>query len=378
VKVGGKLFLWFSGIAILVAVVGGFGFYATTEAERVSANVENTKRDIVLMTSLAIILCFIAASFISNSILKPIRKLRIATEEIQKGNLKTRVYIKTKDELEELGDAFNETTEELAKTEEKRLQLEKAKTEFLSITSHELRSPMTPMKGKLQMLEQGYYGKLKKKQKEALEVVIRNADRLDKIIVDLLEVSRIEAARLKFVFKKANLEKTVEETVDYMKGFMPEKKIKVISKASKLPVIEVDADRVSQVLRNLINNAIKFSKNNTTVEVAAEAKEDHILFMVKDTGIGISQEDKARIFEPFFQAEQTIYREQGGTGLGLTICRGIIESQHGKIWVESKKGKGSIFYFTVPLKPVREIVAIKMLFSRQQSRILEPKRGNIK
>ena len=229
-------------------------------------------------------------------------------------------------------------------------QLDYRKTLFLSITSHELRSPMTPMKAQLQMVLQGYFGKLNKKQKEALNIVLSNTDRLDRLIVDLLEISRIEADRLKFDFVKINLAPYVKGLITEMKGFIPEKNIKLSLKISKSLIVKTDHDRIMQVLRNLVGNAIKFSKNNSKVIVTAEHKGNDILFSVKDFGIGIAKEAQARIFQPFFQEEQTMYREYGGTGLGLAICKGIVEAQKGKIWFESEKGKGTIFYFTIPIK----------------------------
>lgn len=323
-------------------------------------------RNTFILIGLFLAAFLIPFSFLaSRSIMKPIMDLKKANEEVEKGNFKARVDIKTGDELGSLGDSFNRTSEALGKINEEHKQLDKAKTEFLSITSHELRSPMTPMKAQLQMLERGYFGNLNKKQKESVSVVLRNTTRLDTLISDMLEISRIEAARLKFVFKKVDLADSIKTLVKDMKGFMPEKKINLIEKIGKLPIIEVDPDRVGQVLRNLINNAIKFTPEKGKVEVTAEAKKDHILISVKDTGIGISGKDKERIFEPFYQAEQTMYRKKGGTGLGLAICRGIIESQKGKLWIESKETKGSTFYFTVPFTPVREIKPIRVLFSEK-------------
>jgi len=149
---------------------------------------------------------------------------------------------------------------------EERKEIDSAKSEFLSITSHELRSPMTPMKAQLQMLQNEYFGKLANAQKNSLNIVLRNADRLDKIIVDFLEISRIEAAHLKFVFKETNLEEIIQETVDLMEGSAKEKNVKLKVNMEKLPIIKVDPDRVSQVLRNLIDNAIKFSKDKNTIE----------------------------------------------------------------------------------------------------------------
>jgi signal transduction histidine kinase len=116
---------------------------------------------------------------------------------------------------------------------------------------------------------------------------------------------------------------------------------------------------VSQVLRNLLNNAKKFSPEKGVIRVSAESLRESILFKVKDNGIGIASENLDKIFEPFYQEEQTMYRNYGGTGLGLTICKGIVESQGGKIWVESEKGKGSTFYFTVPKTPPKETKPIR-------------------
>ena len=303
--------------------------------------------------------------FVSQSISKPIKQLYNATLELEKGNYDFRVDIKTNDEIEELAHAFNLTSEALAKMEQERIEIDNAKTEFLSITSHELRSPMTPMKAQLQMLQEGYFGKLSKKQKESLSVIIRNAERLDNIIADFLEISRIEAARLKFDFRETDVKELVKDTIAFMQGFAKEKNVSLIDKVKNLPLIKADPDRISQVLRNLINNAIKFSDENNKIEVSAELKNDFILFGVKDYGRGISPDNQVRVFEPFYQVESSTRRKHGGTGLGLTICRGIVESQKGKIWVESQPGRGCKFNFTVPLTPVIDIEPIKILFSQK-------------
>ena len=217
-----------------------------------------TNQSALLQTAAIMIIILIAIDagfigfFVSRSITKPIKELYSATREVEKGNFNVRTDIKTHDEIEELGRAFNRTTVALGRMAEERKEIDSAKSEFLSITSHELRSPMTPMKAQLQMLQNEYFGKLTNAQKDSLNIVLRNADRLDKIIVDFLEISRIEAARLKFVFKETNLEEIVQEVVDFMKGSAKEKNVKLKVNMKKLPIIEVDPDRVSQVLRNLI------------------------------------------------------------------------------------------------------------------------------
>ena len=226
---------------------------------------------------------------------------------------------------------------------------------------------MTPMLAQLQMLEGDYFGKLNTKQKESLAIVLRNTERLDNIIKDFLEISRIEAARLKFKFVKTDLTKTVNLIIKEMRGFLPEKKITLLPKIEKLPTIFCDPDRVGQVLRNLINNAIKFTKENGKVIIMAKQEGNMILFSVKDSGIGVSKKDQERLFEPFYQADNMYQHKSGGTGLGLAIIRGIVESQNGRVWIESETGKGSTFSFTIPLTPVKKIKPIKLLFSEKEN-----------
>ncbi len=368
-KLNRKLTLLFLIVGFIAPTLAIYYFYTvavTSIPEYIFAKQISLLGVIALITIILIsINAGIIGFFVSRSISKPIKKLYNATLELEKGNYETKVDIKTNDEIEELGHAFNLTTATLANMEQERKEIDNAKTEFLSITSHELRSPMTPMKAQLQMLKEGYFGKLSKKQKESLSVIIRNADRLDNIIADFLEISRIEAARLKFDFRETDIKHLIKDTTVFMRGFANEKNITLVEDIKELPKIQADPDRISQVLRNLINNAIKFSEENNIVEVSAELKNGYIQFSVRDYGCGLSSENQIRIFEPFYQVENSTRRKHGGTGLGLTICRGIVESQKGKIWVESQLGKGCKFYFTVPLKPVTDIEPIKILFSQK-------------
>lgn len=368
-KLNIKLTLLFIIVGLVAPSLALYYFYTISlSAMTLSLSPEKAP---LLKTAIVTIVILIAVNagvlgfFVSKSISKPIKELYKATRKVEKGNYNVRLDIKTNDEIYELAQAFNKTTASLGRLEEERKEIDSAKTEFLSITSHELRSPMTPMKAQLQMLEEGYFGALNKKQKESLGIVIRNADRLDNIIVDFLEVSRIEAARLKFNFKDTDMAQTVQDNVKFMEGFAKEKNIDLITNIDKLPIIEVDPDRVSQVLRNLINNAIKFSNDKSKIKINAELINEYILFSIRDYGCGLSSDNQIRVFEPFYQVENANRRRHGGTGLGLAICRGIVESQNGKIWVESQPGKGCKFNFTIPLKPVRNIKPIKILFSQK-------------
>ena len=234
-----------------------------------------------------------------------------------------------------------------------RRKIDELKTEFLSITSHELRSPMTPMKAQLQMLLEGYFGNPNEKQKQSLEMILRNTERLDKLIVDILDISKIQSGRLKFELKKVQPADCIKESIENMKSLADEKNIAITTKIDKLPKITLDKDAITQVLTNLIDNAIKFTPEKGKIKIDVKKQKNDILVKVKDTGIGISEENLKRIFNPFFQVDSSYTRKYKGTGLGLTICKAIIEQHGGKIWTKSKLKRGSTFYFTLPLKVMK-------------------------
>jgi len=354
-EINNKLITGFITVAIGAIILEAIAYYYTIEYGL------NTSSIILLSFVLALVISLFAAVFIARPISQPIEQLYKATREIKKGNFKTRVNIKTKDEIETLGDSFNLMAEELEKIEQEHKQIDKAKTRLLSITSHELKSPMTPIKAQLQMLIENYFGSMNKKQKKSLKTILKNTDRLDKIIGDFLDVSRIEAARLKFRYKKTNLEKHIKKAIKDLEEYMPEKKIKIKTDLDNLPELETDPERVVQVLRNLTENAKKFSSKGGEIMIKAKNRKKDILISVNDDGVGISEKNKEKIFKPFYQEEETMYRNYSGSGLGLTICKGIVESQGGKLWVKSEKGKGSEFYFTIPKKPVKESLPIKSI-----------------
>jgi signal transduction histidine kinase len=368
-RIGIKLPLIFFIVGFVAPAIG-ITYYYTISTTLIGQNPEiSTAQQGLLEVSAIVIIVLIAADagilgyFISRTFTKPIGEFYRATQELEKGNFNVHVQIGSDDELAALGRSFNDSTQKLAHMTEEHQRLDQAKSEFLSITSHELRTPITPLKAQLQMLQQGFYGPLTDKQNESLTVILRNVERLDRIIEDFLEVSRIEAARLKFAFRPTKPHDIINDTVNLMQGFAHDKNITITIHSSSLPQIELDPDRVSQVLRNLLHNAVKFSPNDSTIDVTAENVKGFIQFSVQDHGLGLTPEDQIRIFEPFYQVEKTSNRKYGGTGLGLTICRGIVESQKGKIWVESRPGVGSTFHFTIPLTPVYNIEPIKVLFS---------------
>ncbi len=229
-------------------------------------------------------------------------------------------------------------------------ELNLLKTRFLVMTSHELKTPITPVVIQAQMLSDGSLGKLSAKQKQSAEMILRNITRLDNLVSDIFDISRIQSSRLNLVFQRLQLARLIEEAKENMAPLAAEKDIKLVAKIQKLPRIPVDKDRIIQVLTNLISNAIKFTPAKGTITIEAAKQKDDVLISVKDTGRGMVEKDVRRLFTLFFQVKASYELKEEGTGLGLPICKGIIEQHGGKIWAESLIGKGSTFSFTLPIK----------------------------
>jgi len=246
--------------------------------------------------------------------------------------------------------------EEIIQQNVKLKKLDKLKSDFLNVTSHELRTPMTAMKGYLQMLMGDKFGKLTDGQVKALDVILRNTNRLDNLVVDILDTSRLESGTMKFMPKQVDTKKLIDEVVETMQIAVKEKKIKIISDSEgELPDLTIDKDRIKQVFNNLIANAMKFSPESSEIRLRANAQGDDVLFEVQDFGKGIPKDELEKIFEVFYQVDSGVDRNFGGTGLGLSISQGIVLGHGGRIWVESEEGKGSTFKFTIPLKPVNDV-----------------------
>lgn len=249
------------------------------------------------------------------------------------------------------------------KIKKQNVELEKLnniKSAFLNVTSHELRTPMSAIKGYVQMMAREKLGDINEDQKNALEVVLRNAETLDHLIQDILDISRLESGTMKFIPYETDVDKLVEEIVETMSSPASLKKIKIDTNIGKdIPNLVIDPERIKQAIVNLTSNAIKFSPDGSVINLRVKKDKDNVLFEVQDHGRGIPKEHQERIFEIFYQVESSVdaATKFGGCGLGLAISRGIVLAHGGCIWVESKgiSGKGSTFRFTLPIKSVKNI-----------------------
>ena len=223
---------------------------------------------------------------------------------------------------------------------------ERLKTEFMNIAAHELKSPVTPIKGYLDLIISD--AEASEKVKNWASISLRNSERLMRLVNDILDVSRLDSDTLRFDMEKLNTADILNEIAEDMKPAVENKNLEFkIHISDNLPHILGDRCRLLQVLRNIIGNAIKFTDNGY-ISIEAKREGDYVLIHVEDTGTGISSEELKKIFTKFYQAYTGNDRNNEGTGLGLFICREIIEKHNGKIWAESKLGQGSEFLIKLP------------------------------
>jgi PAS domain S-box-containing protein len=230
-------------------------------------------------------------------------------------------------------------------------EMDRMKTQFVNTLSHELRTPLTPIKVQLHLLKAAHVTGDKDKEKRATDMLERNVLRMGSLIDELLEVARLQAGTLKLDKGPMGLDEAVTEALDSFRDVAKASGIDVQTKVTPGLTIDADGRRLTQVMYNLLNNALKFTPKGGLILVeASKTAEGRARVSVTDSGIGIKPEDIQRLFEPFSQLHDTMQKTNAGTGLGLYICKGIVEGHDGRIWCESPgPGKGSTFAFEVPL-----------------------------
>ncbi|MDO8452436.1 MAG: ATP-binding protein [bacterium] len=230
-------------------------------------------------------------------------------------------------------------------------ELDARKDEFISIASHELKTPLTTLKGYTQILENQFKKLKSEKSLTYLDKMDGQIDRLNKLVSELLNVSRIQMGKLELQKEEVDIDNLVKEVSEDMRHSTQIHKIEVAAKSGRK--LNIDKDRFSQVLVNLINNAIRYSPQGKKICVYCELKGTEVVISVKDFGVGIPKEQQKHIFERFFQASNLRKEGLGGLGLGLYISCEIVKEHGGKLWVKSKIGKGTTFYVSLPSPTIR-------------------------
>ena len=305
------------------------------------------KVNVVLVLLVADIAVFITVMITIRKSLNPLAMLTSALSRVKEGFYGETIDYTTHDEIGTLAHTFNLMSETIQKKEKEAKKVEIAKDEFLAMITHELKTPLVPIQGYADILLGEHLGHLNKNQKERLEVIKSSSATLLQLISDLLDAQKLELGQLKIIKQTDNLKDTISKIMTLMAPQAMSDEIELVNHVRNDIYAYYDEERISQVLTNLIKNAFKATPKKGKVEIFAEDMQDVVKVSIKDTGIGLPEDALDKIFRKFYQVDTSSTRERGGSGLGLSICKGIIETHGGKIWVESELGKGATFSFTL-------------------------------
>jgi signal transduction histidine kinase len=277
---------------------------------------------------------------LSRGIVSPLRRMSTASQRIAEGHYEERVQVSGSDELAQLAARFNQMAEKLEQVEAMRRQL-------IGDVSHELRPPLTAIKGSMEGLIDGVLPA----DAATFEQIHAEADRLNRLVDDLQELSRVEAGATPLELKPLDVAAILATVSKRLAPQFAARQIALhVEPASGLPKVHADEDRAVQVLTNLAGNALQYTQEGGSVWIAAQPGKDGVQISVRDTGIGIPLEQQAHIFDRFYRVDKSRSRQAGGgSGIGLTIARALVEAQGGRLWVASEgEGRGSTFIFTLP------------------------------
>jgi signal transduction histidine kinase len=345
----------------LNSIGGGLSVFLPVD-EMSTATRKNYLKLAIAGTALIFMTIFTLFVLMRRFVIKPLKKLEEMTDEIGRGNLEARVNIDTGDELAKLGHRLNTmarslskgrdhlqekialATKELSDANRELQSLDTLKSDFLANMSHELRTPLTVIRGGIDYLNRTIK---KEDNRNYLDIIDKNLARLIHLVSDLFDFTKVEAKKIDWSFDQANLSVLIEEVVEIISPLSINKNIALNYKNPGEILVEMDLERIEQVLVNLIENAIKFSEPKTRINIGVEDGQTHVTVSVKDQGVGISEKNLKTIFKKFSTVPSAGINKPEGTGLGLAICKAIIEAHEGKIWAESVKGESSTFYFTL-------------------------------
>ena len=312
----------------------------------------------ILLTSLTVgLLALVLGSLLFRQITSPLEALSQSAQAIAGGDLRQRILVRSNDEIGQVAKSFNQMAESLAQSDAQRRNM-------IADIAHELRTPLTLIQGNLEALVDGVYDLTP----ENVAAVHRQSVVLSRLVADLRDLALAESGQLKLERKTVSLAKVIVQVGGSVEIPAREKDVSLkIEIAEGLPDVEADEQRIAQVLFNLMSNALRHTPAGGTITISAELHENRVVVSVRDTGTGISPEDLPHIFERFYRADRSRARSSGGSGLGLTIAKQIVEAHGGQIWAQSWLGVGSTFTFSMPLSTLRSIPNTELSISQRKS-----------
>ncbi|WP_243144516.1 sensor histidine kinase [Defluviitalea raffinosedens] len=310
--------------------------------DMVSKTLNTIRKQLYLLTILVSMITGILAFFASGIITNPLKRMLKVIQKITEGHLDQRIEIKGRDELAELGNAFNHMTQQL-------LKMDQSRQEFVSNVSHELKTPLSSIKvlSESLLFQEDVPVEM---YKEFFKDINSEVDRLTAIINDLLFLVKLDQKEVPLTIKNTNLNTLIEEILKRLHPLANKKNIELIYESFRDVYAEVDEMKLTLAISNLVENGIKYTPEDGIVRVTVDADHQNAFIKVIDTGIGIPEEEQDKIFQRFYRVDKTRDRETGGTGLGLSITYRTVLLHQGSIKVNSKEGEGSEFIVRIPLK----------------------------
>ncbi|TEU14679.1 MAG: HAMP domain-containing protein [Anaerolineales bacterium] len=342
IGIGGRTMYVAVSISVDRQVVGAV--YLSQSMSDLLAVIYDLRWRLVISTTVAAVMASTAGLLLSRALTRPIRQLTLAADEVARGDLERQVPVRSADEIGRLGQAFNRMIAQLRATERMR-------TDFVSNVSHELRTPLTAIKGLVETLRDGAVDDRKVRDR-FLATIEDETDRLIRLVNDLLVLSKADSQALKLKRESLDVQDLVERSVRKLAPQLEEKGILVeVTVSAGPPLVLADADRIEQVLVNLLDNAIKYSPEGGRITVAIDdggPVPEMVSVAVRDEGLGIPAGDLPRVFERFYRVDRARSRDGGGSGLGLSIAKAIVEAHGGEITLRSEEGQGTTVRFTLP------------------------------
>ena len=297
----------------------------------------------LLSTVMALVLSALVGLLLAGAIARPVRRLTTAARAVAQGQLEQEVPVTSHDELGQLSQTFNDMTARLRAARQMQV-------DFVANVSHELRTPLTSIKGLIETLRAGAVDDVNVRD-EFLATVEQETDRLNRLVNDLLLLSRVDSAALTLKRQPIELEPLVQMVIEQLRSLADTKEVMVRLETSPARTsVWADPDRLAQVLVNLLDNALKYSRPGGQVTVRVQREDGQMIrVQLQDEGVGIPAGDLARIGERFYRADKARARFAGGSGLGLAIARSLVEAHGGRLWLESQEGRGTIVNFNLPM-----------------------------
>jgi len=310
-------------------------------------NQEQLIVEILLIIDIAI---FFLVLYVIRESLLPLRLITYALSGIKEGEYSEKIKYTKADEIGELVNTFNTMSDTIKEKEEETKKTEIAKDEFLAMITHELKTPLVPIQGYADILLSEHLGKLTDKQKERIEIIKSSSETLLSLISDLLDAQKLELGQLKMRKENININDTVTHAIEIFLPQAQKNKTQIISNMTDFS-IEHDPARIKQVITNLIKNSLTaVDPGKGKIEISMKNMPQEIQIMIKDNGLGIPLNKQSDLFKKFYQVDASLTREKGGSGLGLSICKGIMENHGGTITVKSTPNQETVFTITLPKK----------------------------